>query len=63
MMDYHPGPQWEASAQGGKVVGARGRKDEISLEEINRPDGRIRVKNEVTVSYSDWRLDYKDRVF
>lgn len=61
--NHHAGSQWETSAQGGKVVEAKGGEDEISLEEISRPDGRIRVKNEVTVSYGDWRLDYKGKVF
>ena len=50
------------------VVSAAGPKDrrvagdEISLEEINVPDGMIRVKDEVTVTSSDW-IDYKDKVF
>ncbi|KAG8525603.1 uncharacterized protein KY384_009247 [Bacidia gigantensis] len=44
------------------VGGGVGEEDEISLEAVNPPEGVIRIKNEVTVTSSDW-LEYKDKVY
>ena len=52
--------RYHVSAAGPKERRAAG--DDISLEEINVPDGIIRVKDEVTVTSSDW-IDYKDKVY
>ena len=52
--------RYDVSAAGPKARRAAG--DDISLEEINVPDGMIRVKDEVTVTSSDW-IDYKDKVY
>lgn len=56
-------PQWghDVSVHGGKKAG-RGAEDEISLEEMNVPDGAIKVKDEIVVTSSNW-LDYKDKVY
>ena len=55
--------QWghDVSVRGGKAAG-RGGEDEISLEEMNVPEGVIKVKDEVVVTSSDW-LEYKDRLY
>ena len=50
----------DVSAAGPKERRAAG--DEISLEEINVPDGTIKVKDEVVVTSSGW-IDYKDKVY
>lgn len=50
----------ETEARGGKPGGGTA-SDEISLEEMNAGDGRIKVKEEVTVTSYAW--DYKDRLY
>ena len=50
----------DVSAAGPKERRAAG--DEISLEEINVPDGAIKVKDEVVVTSSDW-IEYKDKLY
>ena len=52
--------RYDVSAAGPTERRAAG--DEMSLEEINVPDGMIRVKDEVTVTSSNW-IDYKDNVY
>lgn len=59
-------PQYgrKISATGGKTMRAgEDGGEEMSLEESERPSGAIRVKNEVTITYSDWVMDYKHEVF
>lgn len=36
--------------------------DDLSLEELNIPEGNIRVREEIVITTSDW-IDYKDRVY
>ena len=55
-------PKWghETHVRGGKAKNPRA--SDISLAEMNVPEGGIRVKDEVLVTSSDW-LDYKHEVF
>lgn len=55
-------PKWghETHVRGGKVKNPR--SSDISLAEMNVPEGGIRVKDEVVVTSSDW-LEYKHEVF
>ena len=46
--------------KGGKATNPRA--SDISLAEMNVPEGGIRVKDEVVVTSSDW-LEYKHEVF
>ena len=56
------GAQWghETHVRGGKATNPR--SSDISLAEMNVPEGGIRVKDEVVVTSSDW-LEYKHEVF
>ena len=55
-------PKWghETHVRGGKDRNPRA--SDISLAEMNVPEGGIRVKDEVVVTSSDW-LEYKHEVF
>lgn len=50
----------ETHVKGGKATNPR--SSDISLAEMNVPEGGIRVKDEVVVTSSDW-LEYKHEVF
>ena len=51
----------DVNVRGGKKNRAANGEEDISMEELNPTDTRIRVKNEVTVTSTAW--DYKDKVF
>lgn len=42
--------------------GGLGGGDEVSLQEMNVPEGQIKIKEEITITSSDW-LEYDDRVY
>ncbi|KAI4095728.1 MAG: hypothetical protein LQ344_001445 [Seirophora lacunosa] len=46
------------SAGDGSVVGG----DDTSLQEMNVPEGQIKIKEEIVITRSDW-LEYNDRVY
>ena len=50
----------ETHVKGGKATNPRA--SDISLAEMNVPEGGIRIKEEVVVTSSDW-LEYKHQVF
>ena len=50
----------ETHVKGGKATNPR--TSDISLAEMNVPEGGIRIKEEVVVTSSDW-LEYKHEVF
>ena len=50
----------ETHVRGGKATNPR--SSDISLAEMNVPEGGIRVKDEVVITSSDW-LEYKHEVY
>ncbi|KAL8677165.1 MAG: hypothetical protein Q9224_000751 [Gallowayella concinna] len=58
-----PTPRWghDVTVKGGRDT-EHGSEENISLQEINVPQGQIKVKEEIVVTSTDW-LEYKDRVY
>ena len=61
-METNTRSKWghETHVKGGR--GKNPRASDISLAEMNVPEGGIRVKDEVVVTSSDW-LEYRHEVF
>lgn len=61
-METNTRSKWghETHVKGGR--GKDARASDISLAEMNVPEGGIRVKDEVVVTSSDW-LEYRHEVF
>ncbi|KAL8644091.1 MAG: hypothetical protein Q9210_007429, partial [Variospora velana] len=64
LANKHHAARWarNVSVRGGKDVehGGLGGGDEVSLQEMNVPDGQIKIKEEIMITSSDW-LEYDDR--
>lgn len=57
----HTGWDRIVSVRGGKDVES-GSGENVSLQEMNVPEGQIQVKEEIVITNTDW-LEYKDRVY
>ncbi|KAI4289525.1 MAG: hypothetical protein L6R35_001206 [Caloplaca aegaea] len=66
LANKHHASRWgrNVSVRGGKDMerGGLGGGDEVSLQEMNVPEGQIKIKEEITITSSDW-LEYDDRVY